>query len=64
MRHFSSPNVIIPLVGIITYFMIQQTLLRLGLNLKYFNAFQALFILSVLFLGQKKQSLTLDHLGV
>lgn len=64
MRGFSRPTIFIPLVGIIAYFMIQQTLLRLGLNLKYFNAFQALFILSVLFLGQKKQSLTFDHLGV
>jgi len=58
------PNIFIPFAGVIAYFIIQQTLLRLGLNLKYFNAFQALFILSVLFLGQKKQSFTLDHLGV
>lgn len=58
------PNILVPLAGIIAYFFIQQTLLRTGLNLKYFNAFQALFILAVLFLGQKKQTFNLDHLGV
>lgn len=58
------PHILIPLIGIVGYFSIQQVLLRLGLNLKYFNAFQALFILVVLFIGHKKQKITLNHLGV
>jgi len=60
----NNPNILVPLVGIMAYFIIQQTLLRMGLNLKYFNSFQALFILGVLFLGRKKETLSLDHLGV
>jgi putative ABC transport system permease protein len=58
------PHILIPLIGIVGYFVIQQLLLRIGLNLKYFNAFQALFILVVLFIGHKRQKITLNHLGV
>ncbi len=58
------PNILVPILGIIAFFVIQQTLLRIGLNLKYFNAFQALFVLGVLLVGQRKKTLTLDHLGV
>ena len=58
------PNIIIPIFGIIAFFLIQQSLLRLGLNLKYFNAFQAIFVLGVLLIGHRKKTLTLDHLGV
>lgn len=57
-------NVFVPVAGIIAYFIIQQGLLNMGLNLKYFNAFQAFFILGVLLVGKKKESLTFDHLGV
>lgn len=56
------PNFLVPIFGIIFFFFIQQTLLRTGLNLKYFNAFQALFILAILYFGQSKQRL--NHLGV
>jgi putative ABC transport system permease protein len=58
------PNLLIPLLGIFAFFLIQQFLLRMGLNLKYFNAFQALFILAILFIGHRKQTISLDHLGV
>lgn len=58
------PNLLVPLIGVVLFFVIQQSLLRLGLNLKYFNAFQALFILIILTIGHRKQTLTLDHLGV
>lgn len=60
----SKPSVLIPLLGIAAYFVIQQLLLNAGLNLKFFNAFQALFVLAILVLGKKKHALTLDHLGV
>lgn len=58
------PNILVPVVGLVAYFCMQQILLHLGLNLKYFNAFQALFILGALVLFQRKKNITLDHLGV
>jgi putative ABC transport system permease protein len=58
------PNILVPLVGMAAYFCVQQTLLHIGLNLKYFNSFQALFILSVLYIFQRKKKIPLDHLGV
>jgi len=58
------PNLIVPILGIIGYFLMQQILLKMGLNLKYFNAFQALFVLTILFIGKRKITYTLDHLGV
>lgn len=62
--HTRLPHLGIPFLGIFAYFCMQQTLLALGLNLKYFNAFQALFILSILAIGYQKKTVTLDHLGV
>lgn len=58
------PHLLVPLIGVLAYFTIQQILLRMGLNLKYFNSFQALFILIVLSMGHKRDKITLDHLGV
>lgn len=63
-RSVARPNIFIPIVGVIIFFIIQQSLLRMGLNLKYFNAFQAIFILAILVFGHRKQTMTLDHLGV
>lgn len=59
----AKPSILLPLSGIVAFFVIQQLLLHLGMNLKYYNAFQALFVLLVLFLGQKR-AVTFDHLGV
>ena len=58
------PNILVPLIGTIALFILQQSLLRLGLNLKFFNAIQAIFILAFIILGQRKKKLSLDHLGV
>jgi ABC-type uncharacterized transport system permease subunit len=58
------PEIFIPCIGIGGYFLMQQTLLRLGLDLTYFNAFQALFILSMLVMKMRSNQTTLDHLGV
>jgi len=58
------PNILTPLVGLVAYFCVQQTLIYVGLDLKYFNFFQALFILGALCCFQKKKALSLDHLGV
>lgn len=64
----AKPSLATPLVGVIFALVIQQLLLNLGLDLKYFNAFQALFlVVALLILNRKKQfsiqQLT-DHLGV
>ncbi len=54
----------IPLAGLSSYICLQQILLKMGLNLKYFNLFQALLILAVLLTMQKKKQVSFDHLGV
>ena len=58
------PNILVPMVGLVVYFCVQQILLRIGLNLKYFNSFQALFILMALSVFHMKKKTLLDHLGV
>jgi len=58
------PNSLVTLIGLTLYLCLQQALLYLGLNLKYFNAFQAVSILATLCLLKKKKTLSLDHLGV
>lgn len=58
------PNIFVPLVGLVIYFCVQQTLLHIGFNLKYFNSFQALFILVILCVFQRKKKIPIDHLGV
>lgn len=58
------PQIALPLLGVIAFFALQQTLLRLGLNLKYFNAFQALCLVAFLAYGQKRRLFAIDHLGV
>ncbi|HLB52403.1 MAG TPA: hypothetical protein VJK48_01675 [Chlamydiales bacterium] len=60
----SRPNLLVPLVGLFVYFCVQQILLHIGLNLKYFNSFQALCILGALALFQQKQKISIDHLGM
>lgn len=58
------PNLLIPMIGVFGFFAIQQSLLRLGLNLQYFNAFQAIVILSILVFRRRKKTATPDLLGV
>lgn len=62
------PRILIPLAGLLGYFILQHLLLAIGMNLKYFNAFQALFVLTALLLYNKRLALTqsrqIDHLGV
>lgn len=62
------PSLTIPFSGILAYFLIQQLLLHLGFNLKYFNAFQALFVLATLAIGYLRKNNAsipaINHLGV
>jgi putative ABC transport system permease protein len=57
--------IIMPLVGCLAYFMLQQLLLKVGFNLKYFITIQALVTLCILVLTyRKKAKQHIDHLGV
>jgi putative ABC transport system permease protein len=64
--HQEGPSLIVPVTGVVAFFILQQFLLKLGMDLKYFNAVQAIFVLMA-FLGLRKKEtnlLTIDHLGV
>jgi len=59
-------SIVIPIVGTLAYFTSQQLLLKVGFNLKYFTAMQALLVLLILvykYRSQKSPDLS-DHLGV
>ena len=59
------PTVLVPIVGVLLFFALQYAVLRVGLNLKYFNAFQAILVLGALIMMRKKEHLpAIDHLGV
>ena len=60
-------NIAIPVAGVVCYFTIQQLLLKVGFNLKYFTAVQAFIVLIVLISIYKKDAgnkKRIDHLGV
>jgi len=59
----AKPAIIVPILGVIAFFVMQQLLLHLGMNLKYYNAFQAIFVLLVLYFGNKQKK-CFDLLGV
>ncbi len=56
----------ISILGGISYFIIQYTLLKVGFNLKYFTMIHSLLVLVILITAHKKQRLKrgIDHLGV
>lgn len=58
------PKLFVPLIGVALFFILQHSLLRVGFDLKYFNTFQAIFVLGILAIGHRKKALTLDQLGV
>ena len=59
-------SLFIPLVGTFAYFTLQQLLLKVGFNLKYFTAVQAFLVLCILVYTYRKQPQRLvnDNLGV
>jgi putative ABC transport system permease protein len=57
-------NLVIPFLGLCIYCVLQKLLLKVGLPLKYFNAFQALCIVATLTLFKKTKQISFDHLGV
>lgn len=59
------PTLLVPLTGITAYFILQHALMKLGFPLKYFNAFQAVMVLSIwIFSRQSKKRITMDYLGI
>ncbi len=55
----------IPVIGTFAYFIIQQTLLHVGFDLKFFTTVQALLVLSILVIYYRSDNRqTIDHLGV
>lgn len=58
-------SVIKPVFGTFLYFTIQQLLLKIGFDLRYFTMIQALVIVSILIIHhRKKQGIQADHLGI
>ncbi len=63
------PNVILPVMGTVCYFILQQMLLKAGFDLKYFTALQSMVILLMLIIAYKRlpkrrHMRHIDHLGV
>lgn len=55
----------IPLIGCVSYFIIQQSLLHVGFDLKFFTTVQALLVLTILIIYYRSTTTTtIDHLGV
>lgn len=58
-------SISVPLVGTLAYFSLQQTLLKVGFDLKYFTAMQAAIILIILvYTYHNKPGTITDNLGV
>lgn len=57
----------VPLLGVCAYFVLQQLLLKVGFNLKYFTAIQACIVITILLCMYKRRSSKIarvDHLGI
>lgn len=63
VRTKKSFTIFLPLVGTMAYFSLQQLLLKIGFNLQYFTAVQALVVFGILFFTYRKK-LPNDNLGV
>jgi len=61
IRSGSSYSLRVPLVGTGIYFLMQQLLLKIGFDLKYFTAVQALIILCILFYSYRSRSRRFPH---
>lgn len=59
------PTIIFPLVGLFGYFTLQQLLLKIGFDLRYFTMIQATVIVTVLIVQyRKKATIDHNHLGI
>ena len=62
-------SIVIPIIGTIIYTCLQQFLLKIGFNLKYFTMIQTIIVLTILVLHHKhknnqSRTNTLDNLGI
>lgn len=57
-------SILIPVFGVIAYFAIQQMLLKVGFNLKYFTMIQSLLVLVILLVIYQKNNSHHDQLGL
>jgi putative ABC transport system permease protein len=58
-------SLIVPITGLFSYFTLQQLLLKVGFDLRYFTMIQALVVVAILVLHYKKSDhAAVDHLGV
>ncbi|HSC25316.1 MAG TPA: hypothetical protein VLB80_03830 [Candidatus Babeliales bacterium] len=58
-------SIITPIAGIFSYFTLQQLLLKVGFDLRYFLMVQALVIVTILIAQHKyNENVTNDHLGI
>lgn len=57
-------SILVPLTGIFIYFWLQQLLLKVGFNLKYFTMVQSILVLVILLTIYKKNRVQHDQLGV
>jgi len=59
-------SILVPILGILTYYLLQQLLLDLGFNLKYFTMIQSFVVLLVLAIKYRMLAIPeiKDHLGV
>ena len=63
MKH-KKTSLMIPVSGVFAYFIVQQMLLKVGFNLKYFTMVQSLLILVILLSVYQKERSHHDQLGV
>lgn len=58
-------SIITPIIGMFSYFTLQQLLLKVGFDLRYFTMVQALVIVAILIMQYKQNDhIHIDHLGV
>lgn len=59
-------SIMIPLAGVGSYFLLQQILLKIGFNLKYFTAMQAIIVMCMLIYcyRDRSQHSSHDNLGI
>ena len=57
-------SIYIPISGVFAYFTVQQLLLKVGFNLKYFTMIQSLLVLVILLSMYQKDRTHNDQLGV
>lgn len=58
-------SIITPIIGMLSYFSLQQLLLKIGFDLRYFTMVQALVIVTILILQYKNDKHAhIDHLGI